>query len=47
MMLELSVADDDRDKVIGRQGRTVKALRSIMRASGAAEGQKVLVDVVD
>lgn len=47
VMLELSVAEEDRGKVIGRGGRTVKALRTIMKASGAADEQRVLVDVVD
>lgn len=47
MVLELYVPEEDRGKVIGRQGRTVKALRTILRANGAAEGKRVLVEVVD
>jgi predicted RNA-binding protein YlqC (UPF0109 family) len=47
VVLELSVAEDDRGKVIGRQGRTVKALRAIMKADGTKEGRRVLVEVVD
>jgi predicted RNA-binding protein YlqC (UPF0109 family) len=47
VVLELSVAEDDRGKVIGRQGRTVKALRSIMKAGGVREGKRVLVEIVD
>jgi uncharacterized protein len=46
-VLELSVAEDDRGKVIGRSGRTVKALRTIMKACGVKEGKRVLVEIVD
>ena len=47
IILELSVAEDDRGKVIGRQGRTAKALRAIMKADGTKEGKRVLVEIVD
>ena len=47
VVLELSVAEEDRGKVIGRQGRTAKALRSIMKASGTKDGKRVLVEIVD
>ena len=47
LVLELQVADDDTGKVIGRSGRTIHALRSVMRACGAKHGRRVLVDVVD
>ena len=47
VVLELSVSEPDRGKVIGRQGRTVKALRSVMKASGIKEGKRVLVEVID
>ena len=47
LVLELSVAEDDTGKVIGRSGRTVNAIRSVMRACGAKQGQRVLVDVID
>ena len=47
LVLELQVADDDTGKVIGRSGRTIHALRSVMRACGAKPGRRVLVDVVD
>jgi len=45
--LELHVAEDDAGKVIGRGGRTVVALRTVMKAAAARDGQRVLVDVVD
>ena len=47
VVLELSVAEDDRGKVIGRSGRTAKALRAIMKADGTKEGKRVLVEIVD
>ena len=47
VVLELSVAEDDRGKVIGRHGRTAKALRAIMKADGTKEGKRVLVEIVD
>jgi len=47
IVLELSVAEDDRGKVIGRHGRTAKALRAIMKADGTKEGKRVLVEIVD
>jgi predicted RNA-binding protein YlqC (UPF0109 family) len=47
IVLELSVAEDDRGKVIGRQGRTAKALRAIMKADGTKEGKRVLVEIID
>ena len=47
LVLELRVADDDTGKVIGRSGRTVQAIRAVMRACGAKQNRRVLVDVVD
>jgi uncharacterized protein len=47
MVLELQVAEDDAGKVIGRGGRTVTALRTLMKACSVKQGRRVLVDVVD
>jgi len=47
VVLELSVAEEDRGKVIGRHGRTAKALRGIMKAGGIKDGKRVLVEIVD
>jgi uncharacterized protein len=47
IVLELSVAESDRGKVIGRQGRTAKALRGIMKAGGIKDGKRVLVEIID
>jgi hypothetical protein len=47
IVLELSVAEDDTGQVIGRRGRTITALRTVMRAVGASQDRRVLVDLVD
>jgi uncharacterized protein len=44
---EVTVAEDDVGKIIGRGGRTVNALRAVVRAAAVREGRRVLVDVVD
>ncbi len=45
-ILELSVAKDDMGKVIGRQGRVAKCIRTVMRAAAAKENKRVIVDIV-
>ncbi len=47
VVLELHVAEEDAGKVIGRGGRTVAALRTVLKAASVREGRRVLVDVVD
>lgn len=44
--LELRVAPDDMGKVIGRQGRIVKAIRTVVNAAAVKENKRVLVEVV-
>ena len=45
--LQLKVSESDMGKVIGRQGRIAKEIRAILKASGAKEHKKVLVDILD
>lgn len=47
IVLELSVADDDYGKVIGRGGRTAQAIRSVIKAAAAKDNRRVLVDIVE
>jgi len=47
LVLELQVAEDDTGKVIGRGGRTVAALRTVVKAAAVRHERRVLVDVVD
>ena len=46
-VLTVTVAEADRGKVIGRQGRIVRALRTLVRASAVREGRRVLVEIAD
>ncbi|MCU0258490.1 MAG: KH domain-containing protein [Solirubrobacteraceae bacterium] len=47
VVLELSVADDDYGKVIGRGGRTANALRTVVKAAAVKDNRRVLIDIVD
>jgi predicted RNA-binding protein YlqC (UPF0109 family) len=47
VVLELQVAPEDTGKVIGRGGRTVAALRTVLKAASVKEQKRVLVDVLD
>lgn len=47
IVLELSVAEDDYGKVIGRGGRTAAALRAVVKAAATGQHRRVLVDIVD
>ena len=46
-ILEVHVADSDMGKVIGKQGRIAKAIRSVVKAAAAKEDKKVIVDIMD
>ena len=47
LVLKLSVADGDMGKVIGKQGRIAKAIRSVVKAAASQNDRKVVVDIVD
>ena len=47
LTLELRVAPDDMGKVIGRQGRIAKEIRTLMRSVAQRQGKKVSVEIVD
>ncbi len=46
-VLEVQVAESDMGKVIGKQGRIAKAIRSVVKAAAAKEDKKVIVDIMD
>ena len=46
-ILELRVAPEDTGKVIGRQGRIAKEIRTVIRSYAQRTGEKVSVDIVD
>lgn len=41
----LSVAESDMGKVIGKNGKNAKAIRTVMKAVAASEGKRVIVDI--
>ncbi len=45
IFLDLHVAEDDMGKVIGRQGRIAKALRTVVKAAATRENKKVSVEI--
>lgn len=47
LLLQLRVAEEDMGKVIGRGGRTARAIRSIVRAAGTRAGVHASVEIVD
>jgi len=47
IVFEVKVANSDMGKVIGREGRIAKAIRTIMKAISAKEGKKVSVEFID
>ncbi|MGI6587662.1 MAG: KH domain-containing protein [Peptococcia bacterium] len=47
IIIELRVAPEDMGKVIGKQGRIARAIRTVVRASAAHEKKKVIIDIVD
>lgn len=46
-VLELRVAPEDMGKVIGRQGRIAKEIRTLIRSVAQRSGQRVSVDIID
>jgi predicted RNA-binding protein YlqC (UPF0109 family) len=47
VIFQLRVAPDDMGKVIGKRGRTVRAIRSIVRAAGSRQGVTTLVEIIE
>lgn len=47
LVLELRVAKEDLGKVIGKQGRTAKALRTILSAASAKADKRVVLEIVE
>ncbi len=47
MTLQLRVAQEDMGKVIGRQGRIAKEIRTLLKAAGLRENLRVSVDILD
>lgn len=47
IILQLHVDPEDVGKVIGKQGRIAKAIRTVVRASGVKDGLKAIVEIID
>ena len=46
-VIEIRVAQSDVGKIIGRQGRTVKAIRSLLHAAGQKQGRRYVLEIVE
>ncbi len=46
LVLELKEAPEDMGKVIGKQGRIAKAIRTVVKAAGVHEDKKIVVEIV-
>ncbi|MCD5405648.1 MAG: KH domain-containing protein [Desulfotomaculum sp.] len=46
VLLELRVAPEDMGKVIGKQGRIAKAIRSLVKAAAVKQGKKAILEIV-
>ncbi|HEY8779217.1 MAG TPA: KH domain-containing protein [Solirubrobacterales bacterium] len=47
LVYEISVADDDLGRVIGKGGRVANALRSVAKAAAVKQERRVIVDILD
>jgi hypothetical protein len=45
-MLKLQVADDDKGRVIGKQGRVAQAMRTLIRVKAAKQGTRVNLEIL-
>ncbi len=46
LILELKVSKDDMGKVIGKQGRIAKAIRTVLKAAAIKQGKRVVVEII-
>ena len=46
-VLELKVAKDDLGRIIGRQGRTAKSIRTLLNAAAARDNRRVVLEIVE
>ena len=47
LLIEVRVAEADMGKIIGRQGRTVRALRSLLHAAGVKQNRRYVLEIVE
>lgn len=46
LVIELKVAPDDMGKIIGKQGRIAKALRTLVKAAAAKENKRIIIEII-
>ena len=46
-IVELKVSERDRGKIIGRQGRTADAMRTLLKAAGRKGGKTLILEIID
>ncbi|QSX07303.1 KH domain-containing protein [Sedimentibacter sp. zth1] len=46
LIIELSVAPEDMGKVIGKQGRIAKAIRTVVKAAATKDNKRVMVEII-
>lgn len=46
VIIELKVAEEDMGKVIGKQGRIAKAIRTVVKAAAIKENKRVVVEII-
>ncbi len=44
-LLKLNVAEEDKGKIIGKQGKVIKAIRAVVSAAGAKTGKRAVIDL--
>lgn len=47
VIIEVRVAESDKGKIIGRQGATARAIRTILNGAGAKQNRRYLLDIVE
>ena len=46
LVVEIKVAEDDKGKIIGKQGRIAKSIRSVVKAAASKDDKQVIVDIL-
>lgn len=46
IIIELKVASEDMGKIIGKQGKVAKAIRTLAKATGAKTGRRVIIEII-
>ena len=46
LVVEIKVAEDDKGKIIGKQGRIAKSIRSVVKAAASKDDKKFIVDIL-